>query len=632
MKFGSACLALTCFGSILAVLFGSLLMAQAPDNIDGELEAFVDGTMAALFEAHRLVGSSVSIVRQGEVALEKGYGYADLESLERVNPGSTLFRIGSVSKLFVWTAVMQFYEQGRLNLDTDLNEYLQEFELPEAFGQPITMRHLFTHTAGFEDRALRLFGRTPEALLPLGRILADDMPQRIRAPGRFAAYSNYGSALAAYVVSELSGRSWEDYLEENILVPLEMSSTTSRQPVPDPLAQDLAVGYQWSGGHFKRSGFEYIPLAPSGSMSSSARDMAKFMLVHLQNGQLDGNRILKESSAREMRDVAHAHDPRLSGIGVGFLIREVNGQQVVSYGGATLDFYTALLMVPGDGFGVFVSFNSRESAGARKEFLDAVLDRVYSPDPPSQVKTLDGYYDRMRRIEGVYRTTRRSATTLDRIGEIAGTFSVIGIGDGRALISDRVWREVEPYVFQGDDENERFLFRWEEDEGRFYAYRSDLPIMAFERLLWFEKPQFHLLVLVVCLLIFLSTFVFPIVALFVWRPERSMLAKPSPSHPLARWLAGLTSLSCVGFLVALGLSLVEPTEFVFGVPMLLRLSLVLPLIGGALTIILLVTSMMAWKGRYWGWGARLHYTLVAAAALIFLWQLSYWNLLGWNLY
>ena len=194
----------------------------------GDLETFLDGIMRIHMESRHIAGAVFVAVKDGEIFLSKGYGYADVDGRKPALPDKTLFRPGSVSKLFVWTAVMQLWEQGRIDLDADINTYLRTFQIPDTFPQPITMKDLMRHTPGFEETVLGMAARMPADLVPLGEYLQKNLPERVFPPGEITAYSNYGSALAAYIVEVVSGIPFEEYLERSIFVPLGMEILRSR--------------------------------------------------------------------------------------------------------------------------------------------------------------------------------------------------------------------------------------------------------------------------------------------------------------------------------------------------------------------------------------------------------------------
>ena len=162
----------------------------------------------------------------GEIFFTKGYGYADVAARKKVDHETTLFQIGSNAKLFTWTAVMQLVEQGKIDLNADVNTYLTDWKVPATFPEPITMAHLMSHSAGLEDSIVGIFARSEEALIPIVPLLEQKFPARVMPPGELSAYSNLGAGLAAYIVQEVTGMPWHDYIRKNILEPLEMHHTT----------------------------------------------------------------------------------------------------------------------------------------------------------------------------------------------------------------------------------------------------------------------------------------------------------------------------------------------------------------------------------------------------------------------
>ena len=176
---------------------------------------------------------------------------------------------------------MQLAEQGKVDLHADVNTYLKTFHLPATYREPITLAHLLTHTAGFEDRGTGTYARTTSDLEPLGQWLAEHIPARVRPPGELTAYSNYGAVLAGYIVEQVSGLPYAQYVEQHLFQPLGMRSSTFRQPVPVDLAAALSQGYTYTNGEYRPEPFEAVQVAPAGSMSATATDIAHFMLAHL---------------------------------------------------------------------------------------------------------------------------------------------------------------------------------------------------------------------------------------------------------------------------------------------------------------------------------------------------------------
>jgi CubicO group peptidase (beta-lactamase class C family) len=342
-----------------------------------DLETFVDGIMAAELKAGKIAGATFVFVKDGSILLAKGYGYADVKMRKPVVAEETLFRPGSVSKLFVWTAVMQLLEQGKLDLNADVNTYLKKFQIPATFPEPITIAHLMEHTPGFEEVFRDMGARTPKDLIPLEDYLAANIPKRVYPPGKIAAYSNYGTALAGYIVEVVSGMPFEAYVEDHIFRPLGMTMSTFREPLPSHLERFMSVGYSAEKGILKAEDFELINgLYPAGSLSSTAADMAKFMIAHLQNGRFGEVRILQEETARLMHAQLFSHDPRLDGNAHGFWEKRLNGVRMIEHGGDTIYFHSQLVLFPEHNLGMFVSLNTASiESDLRGHLLQSLLDR-----------------------------------------------------------------------------------------------------------------------------------------------------------------------------------------------------------------------------------------------------------------
>ena len=347
--------------ALSGVLLSDSALAGPAELTAANAELWLDGYMRAGLSSAGVPGAVVSIVKDGRVLLAKGYGLADISSQRPVDAHTTLFRVGSVTKLFTWTAVMQLVEQRRIDLDADINQYL-DFVVPAFDGQFITMRHLMTHTAGFEEAKRGLATEQTERLIPLAEAVKRDLPARVYPPGKTPAYSNYGAALAAYIVERRSGEPFAAYVARHIFQPLGMERSSFEQPLPKPLAQDAALGYM---SPFIAPGkFELVNWAPAGGLSSTGEDMARFMLAHLQGGAADRPHVLSADTLRVMHDSPTTFIPSLNRSTLGFAEREVNGRRAIGHDGDTVLFHSLLGLYPQHGVGLFVSFNSPGVQGA----------------------------------------------------------------------------------------------------------------------------------------------------------------------------------------------------------------------------------------------------------------------------
>jgi len=351
--------------------------AASSDGLDDkEIDAFLSPLVTEQLERGQIPGAQVAVVSEGKLQFARGYGFADLE---RATPATAdqIFRAGSVSKLFTWTAVMQLVEEGKLDLEMDVNAYLTNFKIPSTYPQPITLAHLLTHTAGFEERNSNgaIYAATATDLLPLGGALARAIPTRIFPPGSRVAYSNYGAALAGHVVEHVAGQPFEVYVAEHILRPLDMRRTTFSQPLPSELASAASVGYASDAdGLPSARSFEYLQLAPAGAVSTTAEDMAKFMLAHLQDGALGESRIMGEATARDMHKRHFSSDPRLPGMTWGFAEGSRNGHRLIMHRGSTDLVHANLVLLPDQGVGIYMAFNSVLGGRASKPLIDAFID------------------------------------------------------------------------------------------------------------------------------------------------------------------------------------------------------------------------------------------------------------------
>lgn len=596
-----------------------------------EVAAFLDGLMAAHLADHDIAGATVSVVRDGSLLLARGYGYADVEEREEVDGERTLFRIGSITKLFTWTAVMQLVEAGKLDLDADVGQYL-DFEIPATFDEPITMRHILTHTPGFEEDSRDLFSDDPEDIVPMGEWLATHIPGRVRPPGIFSSYSNYATALAGYVVERISGMSYDEYVERHIFEPLGMTYASSRQPLPESLAPHMSEAYVWQGGAFEAKPFEIVMgAAPAGSMSVSAADMGRFMLAHLNGGALEGGRILSEETTRLMHERAFGHDDRLAGFALGFYEKSRPGLRVIGHGGDTQYHHSDLALVPSEGLGVFVSYNTASGGEVSfGPFMEAFLEHYY-PVPPTRVEPSEELKEAAGRVAGEYQFNRRSYTTFQKAMGLAQPIKVSAQEDGRILMAsplgDMRLVPIEPLLYREELGQQLLSFRENEDGEVTHGFMGLAPMMTLERVAWYESSMLHQTILTVALLVFLGTL---LAGVRRWWRRRRGHALPGDDLGGRAPLYALAAAN-LAFVVALVILLSGPLASLSGPLTGLKIALVLPVIGMLLALVAAALAVGQWRRGASTLWARLKYDGVVVLALAFAWSLYVWNLLGWRM-
>jgi CubicO group peptidase (beta-lactamase class C family) len=591
----------------------------------GQVPAFFDRLLRSQLALDGIPGAVVALVQGDETLYLGGFGKADLASGEPVSAQETLFRTGSVSKLVTWTAVMQLVERGRLDLHADVNRYLDAFQIPATYPKHVTLAHLLTHTAGFEDRGFGFYARSEADLVPLRAFLAARMPARIFPPGEVSGYSNYGAALAGYLVERVSGLSFEDYVEARVLAPLGISSSSFRQPLPPTLAARLATGYRSS---LKPGAFEWDLAVPAGALSSTAADMARFMIAHLNGGRLGTTRILRAETVEAMQRRRFTNHPAVSGLTYGFQELHIAGQRVLAQPGDMLHFTAGLFLLPEQELGLFVAYNRGRAADAPMGLLRAFLAR-FSPAPPAFVTSPASVTDEdVGRFAGSYRSTRRNETTLEKLQEFFSPVRVRAVGpsalevSGLVVVPESRWIQIEPGVFRDQSNPEIIAFR-EDGSGRVtHLFEGNFPAAAYTRLPWHCAPEIHYALLAVCVPIFLLT---PI----AWAIRA--VHHPAPGvrlAGLARWAAGAMCLANLLFLAGMLAVIARGRELLFGITPFARAVLVLPVLAAVLTVSTLILALIALRQGYWGLAGRLHYLLVALAGAAFLGSLHFWNLLG----
>ena len=451
--------------------------APAPQLTSDDLNAWLDGFMPYTLANADIVGAVVTVVRDGQIVANRGYGYSNLEERTPVDPNATLFRPGSISKLFTWTAVMQQVEQGNIDLDADINTYL-DFEIRPYQGQPLTMRQIMTHTSGFEEVIRDLIMSDEVENLPtLEGYLRDNQPERIYPPGTMPAYSNYATALAGYVVQRVSGKPFETYLQDNIFTPLGMRNSTFVQPLPEEMRTAMSGGYR-NVKDGEAQYFEVIPASPAGALSTTGADMALFMAAHLNGGA----GLLQPETARLMHETISEQFPGVNNMALGFYQEHYGGQRILAHGGDTQFFHSNLSLLMDQNVGVYISVNSGggPTMGARLlrwEFMDAFVNRYFPVEETTTPEPLATAREHGAAMVGAYDDSRRSQTSpllaIYSIGQTSIAMLPNGdlVGPGLPGLNGEPtnWREVEPWIWQAVGGHERLAAR-RDDNGRVVAF------------------------------------------------------------------------------------------------------------------------------------------------------------------
>jgi CubicO group peptidase (beta-lactamase class C family) len=601
---------------------------------DDDVGAFLDGLVPLQLQREDIAGAVIAVVKDGQLLFAKGYGYSDVAKKTPVTPDGTLFRPGSLSKLFTWTAVMQQLEQGRLDLDRDVNDYL-DFKIPATYSQPITLRHLMTHTPGFEETDKNLVQQDARHLQPLGQYLGSHIPRRIFPPGSIPAYSNYGAALAGYIVERVSGQPFQQYVDERIFKPLGMAHSTFVQPLPASLKPLMSSGYREASGPAQP--FEVIEDAPAGSLSATADDLSHFMIAHLQDGRFNGAVILRPETARLMHTRQTGPHPALNGMTLGFYEQNRNAYRIISHGGDTVYFHSDLYLIPDAQVGLFMSYNSagKGEVDPRAAVLEKFMDRYFPDSAPPQVTLASAARD-ARTVTGHYLSSRRSETTILSVVSAFDQLKVSANSDDTVSVDAlknysgqaKHLREVGPLLFRDVNGSDRVAFT--RDASRHLVLALDFPVFIFQHVPWYKNTYLNQGVFFGSLATFgLALLFWPFGAGLRWHYGKKLdLSPPERSMRLWTRMVCLTNLVFLLAWVAYG-SFAEKNLSLLSDSFdpLMRAMEVLGFIGVVGTLVTLYNCVKAWGNpSRWFW-SKAGETLIALACLGLTWFVFQWHML-----
>lgn len=603
-----------------------------------DVDAWLDGFMPYALERGNAAGAVVVVVKDGKPLTERGFGFADMAKRRPVDPETTLFKQASVSKTMTWTAVMQMVEAGKIDLDKDINAYL-DFKIPPYDGKPVTMRNLMTHTAGFDEVQRGLNSYDMKDIPSLGTAVKRQVPARIYAPGSTPAYSNYGTALAGYIVERVSGLPFDDYVEQRIFAPAGMTHSTMRARLPARLEPFLANGYILGTGKPGRP--ELNAFAPAGGLAATGGDLGRFMIAHLANG----GPLLKPETAHLMHDSITRAIPPLNGMALGFYEQNINGYRVISHAGDSIAFHSQLWMFPDQNVGIYMSMNAagtdKLSAAIRPHLFEAFADR-YFPGAPH-----DGRVDaataraHARMMAGTYNKTRRLERSFLKAAELGGQYKVTLDADGGLVFgaaqdiggAPRKWVEIAPFVWREVGGKMRLAAKVEDGRVTRFGIDSSSPFMLFEPVPWYSSSAWLTPALLASLAALLLTALFwPITALvrrhYGMHPARSVAEWRA--YRLTRALAALAVAVMIAWPVFASKLTADFSSLNGKLDgMLIALRIATPLIFVALLAVAAWNLVLVWKGAKGKFGRVWSVVLLLAAAVL-LWIGVVFHLIGYG--
>ena len=600
------------------------------------LQRDLAGVVSEEMARRHLVGAVVVVVDREGVILAEGYGLADLEQQTPVRPEYTTFRAASVSKLLTTTAVMQLVERGSIDLDRELAAYIQGLELPHRDGRSITPRHLLTHSAGLSEGFIGSQARTRAEWLSLHDYLARGLPAQFAPAGEIISYANYDIGLAGLLVESVSGLPFQDVVSREILQPLGMSrSSFGMEPA---VLDGIAQGYVFVSGSQRRIPVDFRNNRASGGLVTSGLDMARFLRVFLNGGEVDGARILRPETTTAMLTRQFSQHPGMKGIGFGFWELEIDGRSYWGHDGDVVGWNARALLIPDRGLGLFMAYTGTDTL---KAFGDRVASTVFAPSqsPLPRERPPRAVVAGSDRLAGLYRWTRTARSTPDRLFtpywlvqyrtrlEESGELE---LSNALGLFPTSRWEPVGVDLFQEIGGARRLSFR-EKDGSITHLFLDTSPIpMAFERIAWWESVPVQATLVVFFLASFLVMTAAGIVGLLRSRPfsgialasaaDLAFLIAFPPTMGLHMFASDLLPLPEA--IVPHGIP-----PFVYGVPPGAQLLLALPLAGLVIAAVLVGRTVLARGARRGSLGLAAFVLLQAGFAAF----LRYWNLFGYHL-
>jgi CubicO group peptidase (beta-lactamase class C family) len=616
--------------------FGAAADSPPPQALTAaNIGRLVDRLMTKWVDDHKGPGAVVVVVTRDGPVFARGYGFADAAAKTPLTADATLVRPGSISKLFTGIAVMQLVDAGKLDLDRDVNAYIDfAIPVPEG-GVPVTLRRLLKHRAGFEEHLKGLFSRNP-APEPLGRWLAENLPRRLFPNGDVEAYSNYGAALAGYVVERVSGEPFGAYAQRHILDPLGMRHSTFQQPLPDNLAPLIAKGYRTSSDAPPLAFFETISGAPAGALSASGEDMGRFMRALINGGELDGVRILPKARLDEM--MTPSNPTPVGYLGLAFFDSKILGHDSIGHDGQTMTFFSDLRIFPERGIGIFVSRDGMGEITTLKD-LAAVpnpmraIVRRFLPEVPEAAASSEPYD---ASIAGVYHSSRRADSSFLRVNSLVSQrfLKFDGAGNARSLAAiwpfgeGRLMKRLERNLYEMPD-GVRYTFI---DDGRSESYFVN-PAFQAQRVPWYLDarwiaPAF----LVSTLIVVLTLLAWPVAALWRrWRKRQWNEDSGLRRYYLAVRLVLLVDTIVICATATLFIMSSDYTIFNAAMDPLLVGLYALAWLGAFGALLTLWAVISFWRNSVGSRWSRVHYSLVAASSVMIAWFFITFRIAGTTL-
>lgn len=592
------------------------------DNV----KEFVDAYFQKNMEKFKVPGAAVSVVKNGEELYKAGYGVSDWETQEPVDPELTTFPAASVSKLFTATAIMQLYQNGSLDLNEDIEKYVDDIKINNPFSGAITCQNLLTHSSGL-DEASELCGGTlnKDSIKSPKEYFMDHEPNVVIQPDTVSRYSNMGYNLLGYIIEKVSRESYEDYITENILVPLQMDHSSVRME-----NGTMASGHEYVGGTFQKAKFAYQYASGSSGVIATVTDMENFMIMHLNNGTYEDREIISAQTESMMQEKQFSNSNFFDGMGEGFIRDNWNGVQIIKHEGALPGYTTTLFMIPEENFGIYVATNSL--GGMVFDFEEAFMKYFYGDLKVEMVETvqsydMDQYVGNYRSYDGIAEDSNSKIFALiDSMSE----FTVKKVDSNTLELTyydQQKEKVVTELVYQGDhvfargDGKGYIAFRTDEHEKITYAFHN-VSHQTYVKTGFLQTSGFISMELIILLLIlFMSSIIF-LIRQKKYRTKENLLFRVTCS------VIGL--IYVISFIVIFLLSAYMILNYDYTFIFIIYFILSLLLITIIVNIIWVVAFCYQLAKKRFGILATLKYSVISVVQILFILMLYSFNMIGFH--
>jgi len=596
------------------------IIEMTPANIENFLDEFVPPEM----EAAHVPGLVITVVRGDEILLSKGYGYANIEHQIPMSPQMNI-RAGSVSKSILATGVIKLVEQGILDLDTPVSEYISDLDLEDEFGAASTIGQLLTHTSGYQENVVRSHSPDLENDESLGEVLRADLPPRTFAPGTVSSYSDWNFSLLGYAIEGATGKPFETVLEEILFSPVGMNDTTYEQPLPARIIENLAIGYGWNYSKYRFDivPHDYVRMSPGIALVTNGEDMGAYLQMLLNDGMWNANQILNDESLAMLLERQGAAHALSRGWSYGFVENTISGRQVLYKDGNGIGFASRVMLMPDQDLGIFVSTNHRNlgeglwptqaAMMATRTLVTAIMENFV---PESETEThqvrprLEG--TNPSRFVGHYQKAGISRNDFFKMEGLLDNVDVKNNGDGNLKIGSGIYQEIGPLVFQ-NLKHPGFHIIFVENQAGEVEFLTFGGTGSYQKVPFYQTKNFQIGLLAVVTLVSLSM-------LIIWPITRQ-----------GHWMAWAISILNVGFIAGVALLFVPRVTdmliFFKTIPISFRILFFIPWITGFLALSLPVFLVSAWKDGDVSWWGKIHYTLMTGSSFATVWLAYFWKLI-----